>query len=264
MAPEVRAPVVYLSHGAPLLAVEDDVVARMLERWGRELSLPAAIAVVSAHWEAAGPVRVGASARPELIYDFSGFPGALYGLRYPCPGDPELAGEIARRLSEAGAPAVTDARRGLDHGVWVPLLRAFPAARIPVVQISLPEPRSPGGLVALGKALAPLRERGILIVGSGGLVHNLRRVHLDEKDAPVDGWARAFDEWVHDRLRGPGRDELVAYRGAPGASLSVPTAEHLDPLFVVLGASSPQDRLRDLHAGFFYGNLSMRSFQFES
>lgn len=237
-----------------MLAVEEDGVTSMFRRWGAGLS-PRAIVVVSAHWEAPGPVRVTGAERPTLIYDFSGFPPELYDVRYPSPGDPALAADIVRRLEGA----TLDPRRGIDHGAWVPLVHAFPAAKVPVLQVSLPVPRTPERVAQVGKALAPLRDEGVLLIGSGGLVHNLRRVHFDDKNAPVDGWAAEFDGWVRDHS-----DALADYRRAPHAAEAVPTTEHFDPAFFVLGAALPGDRLSWLYEGFHYGNLSMRSFELKA
>jgi 4,5-DOPA dioxygenase extradiol len=135
-----------------MLAVEEDGVTSMFRRWGAGLS-PRAIAVVSAHWEAPGPVRVTGAERPSLIYDFSGFPPELYDLRYPSPGDPALATDIVKRLESAGVKATLDPHRGIDHGAWVPLLHAFPAAKVPVLEVALPVPRTPGAGVAAGEGI---------------------------------------------------------------------------------------------------------------
>jgi 4,5-DOPA dioxygenase extradiol len=138
---------------------------------------------------------------------------------------------------------------------------AFPAAEVPVVQVSLPQPRTIPGLLRMGRALAPLRERGVLLLGSGGVVHNLRRVRFEDKRAPVDPWARAFDAWVAAQLQERDLEALAAYRSqAPHADLAVPTTEHFDPIFFTLGAALPGDRVLWLHEGFHNGNLSMRSF----
>jgi len=259
-----RLPAAFLAHGSPMLAVEEDGVTAMLRRWGGSLR-PRAIVVVSAHWEAPGPVRITAAERPTLIYDFSGFPPELYDLRYPSPGDPALAADLVKRLESAGVKAAPDGRHGLDHGAWVPIRHAFPAADLPMLEVSLPVPRSPELLAQLGMALAPLREAGVLLVGSGGIVHNLRRVRLDDKDAPVDSWAREFDTWVAGRIPSLDPVSLSGYRSeAPHAAESVPTSEHFDPLFFVLGAALPGDRPSTLVEGFQYGNLSMRSFALSS
>jgi len=259
-----RMPAWFLAHGSPLLAVEQDDFTAALRREAGALARPRAVAVVSAHWEALGSIRVTSAERPPLIYDFSGFPPELHDVRYPCPGDPSLAAEIVKRLLDAGLTAAVDPRRGLDHGAWVPLVHAFPKADIPVVEVALPAPRTPDEVVRMGKALAPLRDRGILLMGSGGLVHNLGRVRFEDKAAPVDGWAGEFDVWVRDRIRALDIPGLAAYRTrAPQAALSVPTTEHFDPVFFVLGAGAAGDRVRDLFEGFHYGNLSMRSFSLE-
>ena len=261
MSSAARMPAWFLAHGSPLLAVEKDDFTSALRREAPALPRPRAVAVVSAHWEARGPIRVTSAERPPLIYDFSGFPPELHDVRYPCPGDPSLASEIVKMLLDAGLTAVADPRRGLDHGAWVPLVHAFPKADIPVVEVALPVPRTPDDVVRMGKALAPLRDRGILLMGSGGLVHNLGRVRFEDKAAPVDDWAREFDVWVRDRIRAVDLPGLAAYRPrAPQAALAVPTTEHFDPVFFVLGAGAAGDRARDLFEGFHYGNLSMRSF----
>lgn len=253
-----RMPVVFVSHGSPMTALQDDDYARALEKAGPEMPRPRALVVASAHWEAGPPVRITGAAHPELIYDFSGFPDELYRLTYPAPGDPGLAREIARTLS-----AQVDERRGLDHGVWVPLRRLFPAAEVPVVAVSLTRGADPQHYLELGKALAPLREEGVLLVGSGGVVHNLGRVDFGNKAAPVDGWAREFDGWVRDRLEHSEVDRLLDYRRqAPNARLAVPTTEHFDPLFVALGAAG-SGRVKEIYAGFHHANLSMRSFWIE-
>jgi 4,5-DOPA dioxygenase extradiol len=259
MAQQPRQPAVFFAHGSPMVAIEKDDFTDALRRFGAS-QRPKAILVVSAHWEAPGPIRVTAGKKPALIYDFSGFPDELYALRYDCPGEQTLAIEIARLLTEAGLITALHDSRGLDHGAWVPLLHAFPAADIPVLEVSLPTTRSPERVAAVGKALAPLRERGVLLVGSGGIVHNLRRVHFEDKRAPVDVWAKEFDVWVRDRVQALDVSGLSEYpKRAPHPELAVPTSEHFDPLFFVLGATLPGDRLTTLFEGFHHGNLSMRS-----
>jgi 4,5-DOPA dioxygenase extradiol len=255
----MRLPAVFLAHGSPMVAVELDDFTDALRRFGSSTPRPRAIVVVSAHWEAPGPVRVTAAERPPQIYDFSGFPPELYDVRYPAPGDPTLAAEIVKLLADAGIPAALDPKRGLDHGAWVPLHHAFPAADIPVVQVSLPTTRTPEDIAAVGKALAALRDRSVLLAGSGGIVHNLRRVRFDDKRAPVDAWAKEFDGWVAERAQRLDLTGLATYAGrAPQAALAVPTSEHFDPLFFVLGAGVPGDRVASFYEGFHHGNLSMR------
>jgi 4,5-DOPA dioxygenase extradiol len=172
-----------------------------------------------------------------------------------------LAREIVASLKAAGIPTVAEERRGLDHGAWVPLLHAYPGADIPVIEVTLPSPRRPSDVLVLGQALAPLRDRGVLLVGSGGVVHNLRRVQFGDKNAAIEPWAQAFDDWVRGRLETLDSVGIGDYRRvAPEAAASVPTTEHFDPIFMVLGASAEGDRVRDVHEGFQYGTLSMRTF----
>jgi 4,5-DOPA dioxygenase extradiol len=254
-------PALFVSHGAPSAALDDDGYTRALGAWARARPRPRAVVVVSAHAEALGPVRVNAASEPGLMYDFYGFPAPLYTLTYPAPGAPDLAREIAGTLAEAGFEPILDALRGWDHGVWVPLRLLYPAADVPVVALSLPVPRSPEGLLAMGGALAPLRERGVLLLGSGGIVHNLHRVRMDGAAAPTEPWAAAFGAWVDERLEQRDVEGLVAYGvRAPHADLAVPTSEHFDPLFFVVGARDERDRVESLYQGFRYGSLSLRSF----
>jgi 4,5-DOPA dioxygenase extradiol len=253
-------PAVFISHGSPMVAVERDGYTEALRRMGESLPAPKAIVVISAHWESRAPVRVGTSERPPLIYDFGGFPPELYTLKYPAPGHPGIAKDIVQRLNKAGIAAVEDAARGLDHGAWVPLRHAYPEATVPVVEVTLPMPRTPQDLLAIGRALAPLQDQGVLIVGSGGVVHNLRRVVFSNKAAPVEAWAKSFDDWVRGRLEEQDVEALVDYRKrAPEAAASVPTTEHFDPLFVVVGAAGKAFRVEDVFEGFHHGNLSMRT-----
>lgn len=223
-----------------------------LKKFGQAHQDARAIVIVSAHWEIRGAIRATSWEHAPLLYDFGGFPDELYQISYPAPGDPALAARIPG--------AAPESKRGLDHGAWVPLHLAFPEARIPVVQVSLPAEGAEAAY-ALGRALRPLREEGILIVGSGGIVHNLGLVHFSEKNSGVDPWAADFDRWVAARLATQDLDSLFAYRTtAPEAGLAVPTPEHFDPIFVTLGATWPDEKLETIYEGFHYGNLSMRSF----
>jgi 4,5-DOPA dioxygenase extradiol len=259
----VTAPAVFISHGAPTAAVAEDDYAAALRALGDGLGTPPAALVVSAHWEARGAWRVNARSRPELIYDFYGFPPRLYALHYPASGAPELAAQAAELLGAAGLEVELEGRRGWDHGVWVPLRLMWPEARVPIVALSLPAPRSESELLSAGRALAGLRERGVVVIGSGGIVHNLHGLRWEAEHAPAEPWAAAFEAWVRERLLRREHAALRAYREqAPSAALAVPTSEHLDPLFVVLGAAE-HDTLTDVYRGFRYGCLSLWSFRLD-
>lgn len=257
-----RTPAVFLSHGSPTTALEHDAYTAVVRGLAR-LS-PAAVLILSAHWTATGVLGITAAPRHRLIYDFGGFPEELYQLTYQARGDLDLAGRAATLLEAAGIPARLDGLRGLDHGAWIPMRIAWPDAAVPVVQVSLPADAKPEALVRLGRALAPLREQGVLLLGSGGMVHNLYLVNLADKERPVDAWAAEFDAWVAERLARLDLPALLRYRDeAPGAAMAAPTTEHFDPLFVVLGTAYPGERVQTLFEGFHYGNLGMRSFQLQ-
>jgi len=253
----MRAPAFFVAHGAPSLAIEQDDFTHAANAFGRTLDGLRGIALISAHWQARGPVRVNAVARPPMIYDFGGFSPELYRVQYEAPGSPALANEIAELL---GTPLETE--RGWDHGVWVPMLHIRPAADIPLVEISLPVGAEPRELLQLGAALAPLREWGVAIAGSGGIVHNLRILDFGNRSAKPLDWAAEFDQWISERLAARDFDAIADYSRAPSASLAVPTPEHFEPLLVVLGATQEQDELRMIYEGFQYATLSMRSVVF--
>jgi 4,5-DOPA dioxygenase extradiol len=236
---------------------------KTLRQFATRFPRPAAIVIVSAHWEAPGPIRVNAAPRPDLIYDFSGFPPALYELTYPAPGSPGVAEEALRLLADAGLGAASEERRGWDHGVWIPLRLLYPEADVPVVEVSLPLPREPETVIRMGAALSPLRRRGVLLLGSGGIVHNLRLARLDRENGPVDEWARAFDAWIRERIERREQAELARYRTrAPHADLAVPESEHFDPLLFTAGAAGEGDETEEIASGFQYANLSLSSYAF--
>ena len=254
-----RQPVLFVSHGSPLRALDGGAWGEALRGLGASLA-PAAILVVSAHWEADGPERITAALKPGVIHDFSGFPEALYGLDYPSPGSPDWARRIETRLAEVGIASVLDEHRPLDHGAWAPLLHLFPGADLPVLQLSLPLDRTPERLHAVGEALAPLRSQGLLIVGSGGIVHNLRRLLWHEPEAASpELWAANFDAWAADRLLAGDHPALLRWREeSPDPHVAHPSTEHWDPLFAALGAAG-KAKPRWIHEGWELGNLSLRS-----
>lgn len=254
-----RAPSLFISHGSPMFALEPGELGPHLQQLGAALPDLSAIVVVSPHWQTRD-IRVAATARPETIHDFGGFPEPLYALHYEPPGAPELAAEIVRMLADAGLPATLDAQRGLDHGAWVPLRYLKPEADTPVLQVSLPAGMNTQGALELGRALAPLRERGVLIVGSGSLTHNLYefRSHISDPE-----YAQAFADWVADGVARRDAQALVDYRArAPQAERAHPTEEHYLPLLVALGASAEHEAATLIPGGMTYGVLSMDSFGF--
>jgi len=254
--PSGRMPALYLGHGAPPL-LDDALWVPELQRWARELPRPKAILMMSAHWENA-PLAVGATTTVPLVYDFWGFPAKYYEITYPAPGAPELAASISGLLP-TGQSLYQDPQRGLDHGAFVPLLVMYPEADIPVLQISLPT-HDPRGLLELGQRLAPLRDEGVLIMGSGFMTHNLRGLNWQTHDAPA--WSAEFDQWVAETLERRDLDTLLDYKAkAPAARMAHPTTEHFDPIFTVLGAAGvdPADITTPI-AGFWHG-LSKRSLQ---
>jgi 4,5-DOPA dioxygenase extradiol len=260
-----RQPVLFVSHGAPTAALDAGPYAASLRAFGDSLTganRPAAIALVSAHWQVRGLVGVTGAVRPETIHDFFGFPEPLYRLRYDVAGDPRLAARIATTLSGAGVPAVVSPARGLDHGAWVPLRLALPDASIPVVQVALPAV-PPEALVGFGEALRPLRDEGVLLVASGGLVHNLGDIDFAHPAAPPAAWAVDFDRWAWERAALQERESLARWqRLAPDAARAHPQSDHFDPLLVAVGAAWPGERAETLHDAFAYSTLSLRTFAF--
>jgi 4,5-DOPA dioxygenase extradiol len=251
------APALFVSHGSPMFAVEPGRLGPRLHELGGRLDGIDAVLVVSPHWQTRG-VRVATTAAPETLHDFGGFPSVLYQLRYPAPGRPELAREAARLLDAAGFDVRLDERRGLDHGAWVPLMHLFPEADVPVFQVSLPVGIDAAGALRLGAALAPLRHRGVLVVGSGSLTHNLFEFRQHVADA---GYAQEFADWVRAAVARRDVDALVAYRTrAPHAKRAHPTEEHYLPLLVALGASVEADAPHWIEGGITDGVLSMDSF----
>ena len=254
-----RAPSLFVSHGSPMFAVEPGLLGPNLGRVGQDLDTLSAIVVVSPHWQTRG-IRVTAVVALETIHDFWGFPVELYSLQYPASGDPRLAGTIVELLQEAGFEAQPDAGRGLDHGAWVPLRYLRPDAKVPVLQVSLPHDIDADGAFRLGEALKPLRDQGVLVVGSGSLTHNLYefRQHIADPE-----YAQRFADWVSDAVARGDVNALVNYRAeAPHAARAHPTEEHYLPLLVALGASDPGEVTCLIEGGMTYGVLSMESFGF--
>lgn len=256
-------PAVFVSHGAPTLAIEQNDTVEFLKRLGGELDRPNAILCVSAHWNTDAPSVSGVD-RPETIHDFGGFPDALYRLRYPAPGAPNVAGRVRELLDDAGLNCTVSPNRGLDHGAWVPLKLIYPEADVPVTQLSVQPALGPEHHLRVGRALAPLREEGVLILATGSATHNLSKI--GRGDVPP-AWAKEFDEWFFQKLTEGALDELLDYRRlAPHAAVAHPSDEHLLPLYVALGAGLEGSKVqaRSLHRGWTWGSLSMAAYGFGS
>jgi 4,5-DOPA dioxygenase extradiol len=252
-----RMPALYLGHGAPPL-LDDRLWSSQLAAWAGDLPRPTAILIVSAHWEAA-PVSLSASRAP-LVYDFGGFDPKYYAMTYETPDASDLARRIAG-LMPAGEPVHQHTSRGLDHGAWVPLKIMYPDADVPVLQMSLPT-HDPVRLMKLGERLRPLRDEGVLIIGSGFLTHGLPFLKEFRIDAAAPGWSTEFDAWAGEALARGDIDTLASYRSkAPGMPYAHPTVEHYTPLFVTLGAATTPDEPGVQVIDGFWMGLSKRSLQ---
>jgi len=248
----------------PNIALNPGRVGAFWQQLGHEMKRPRAIIVISAHLEAARPL-VTIDPYPDTIHDFSGFPRALYDIRYPVPGDPDLARHVVSMLQKAGYDAAPVKDRGLDHGVWVPLRSIYPQADVPVIQLSLQTTEPPEFHLTLGQALAPLRDEGVLIIGSGGATHDLTGMAGNRMDvAPVD-YAAAFDQWLADTVAAGALDQLADYRRqAPHADRNHPyPAEHFLPLLVTAGATAENPAASCLFRQFAYGVLSLAAYRWD-
>ncbi|MEC6745526.1 class III extradiol ring-cleavage dioxygenase [Pseudomonas qingdaonensis] len=253
-------PSLFISHGSPMLALEPGASGPALARLATQLPRPRAIVVMSAHWETT-ELRVTSNPHPPTWHDFGGFPAALYAVQYPAPGDPQLAEQVRQRLNEAGLPTTLDAKRPFDHGAWVPLSLMYPAADIPVVQVSLPSRHGPAYQQQVGQALAALREEGVLLIGSGSITHNLRELDWHAGPESVEPWALAFRDWMIDKLAAGDTPALHDYRRqAPFAVRNHPSDEHLLPLYFARGAG---ERFAIEHQGFTLGALGMDIYRFD-
>jgi 4,5-DOPA dioxygenase extradiol len=254
-------PTLFLSHGAPDLPLRDGAVTEFLRSLHQHFAKPKAILVISAHWYSAMPM-VSAAVAPRTIHDFSGFPAALYKLNYPAPGSPELADRVITLLNQAGIVAQIDPDRGFDHGTWTPLILAYPAADIPIVQLSVQYHQNVTYHWQLGQALETLRREGVLIIGSGSVTHNLNAFSA-EYDATPPQWVEQFDEWLGETIAQQDWQRLMQYRQlAPYAQENHRTEEHLLPLFVALGAAGAAAKGIQLHQSYTYGAFSMAAYSF--
>lgn len=256
-------PVLFLSHGAPTLPLDAGETGAAWRKLGEQLPKPSAILVISAHWET-HIATISRAVQPETIHDFSGFPEELYRLHYPAPGAPRMAELAAELLQQSCIAVQLDDSHGLDHGAWVPLSIMFPQADIPVAQLSLQPQRDPAWHLAVGRALQPLREQDVLIVGSGAITHNLGAVFRHPQGEPTPAWVTEFRDWIADRISAGDVDALSAYRTlAPHAVQNHPTDEHLLPLFVAMGAASKLENAHHMNAVTTFGILSMDAWLFD-
>jgi 4,5-DOPA dioxygenase extradiol len=260
MTPSPVPASIFVSHGSPTLPLDDVPARAFLRELGARLGRPRAVVAISAHTVARGVV-VGSAPLMHAVHDFSGFPDALYRLRYDPPGDPALATEVAARLRAAGIAPLREAPiDGLDHGIWVPLSLMFPQADVPVVVVSLDAGMDAGAHLAIGQALRGLSGEGVLVMGSGSITHNLRDLAWDDRDAPVAPYAAGFVDWIEATLAAGDTAALRDWRRAPHARRAHPTDEHFVPLLVAAGAGGA---MVPLHASYLYGALGMHAYAFE-
>jgi 4,5-DOPA dioxygenase extradiol len=257
-------PSLYISHGSPMTALHPGKMGERLAELAATLPRPKAIVIATAHWLAHQPT-IGGAAEPETIHDFHGFPRELFDIRYPAPGAPELALQVAQLLDRAGLSPRLDPTHGLDHGAWVPLRLLYPQADIPVVPLSIQPNLGPTHQYAVGRALAPLREQGVLVIGSGSITHNLhdfRAGYSDEREAP---YVRPFIGWIEQKMRDGDVEALLDYRRqAPFAERAHPTDEHLLPLYVAWGAAGEHPAAQRIDAGIDLGFLAMDIYRFDT
>lgn len=257
-------PTLYISHGSPMTALHPGQVGQRLADVAASLPRPTAIVIASAHWLARQP-SVGGAAQPETIHDFFGFPRELFDIRYPAPGAPDVAAKVLQRLEQAGLAPRLDHTQGLDHGAWVPLRLLYPQADIPVVPLSIQPQLGPAHQYAVGRALAPLREEGVLVIGSGSITHNLHDFRAGFSAANEAPYVRPFTSWIEQQIHAGDIDALLDYRRqAPGAERAHPTDEHLLPLYVALGAAGERMHGERIDAGVDLGFLAMDLYRFDS
>ena len=253
-----RMPVLFVGHGSPMNAIEDNNYSRAWSALGEKLPRPTAILSISAHWFGRG-TKVNDSPTPAMVYDMYGFPEELYRLQYPAPGSMELAHRVRQLIGEF---VTIDNNWGIDHGSWSVLHRVFPKADIPIVQLSINALLTPAEHYEIGQRLRALRDEGVLIFGSGNIVHNLSRVDWRMHDGQP--WAEAFDQYIHDAIFSGAHDKVMSYsQMEDAAQLSVPSLDHFAPIFYVLGASDADDKVSVFNADCTLGSMSMTSYLFE-
>ncbi|HEX4984525.1 MAG TPA: class III extradiol ring-cleavage dioxygenase [Burkholderiales bacterium] len=258
-----RFPALFVSHGAPTLAIDDVPARDFLLGLGKALGRPSAVLAISAHWESADPA-VSAAQRPETIHDFHGFPAELYRMRYPAPGAPQLAAKVDGLLRARGVAVHVHANRGLDHGAWVPLLLMYPDADIPVTQLSVQPPRDTRHHFALGETLRPLRDEGVLILASGSATHNLYEFRSHRPGEPSPAWVTGFQEWLAATVEAGDTENFLRYREvAPDAARNHPSEEHFLPIYVAAGAGTPGTAGHRIHRSQTFGVIAMDAYRFD-
>ncbi|WP_147532818.1 DODA-type extradiol aromatic ring-opening family dioxygenase [Bacillus marasmi] len=256
-------PSFFIAHGAPLLAIEKNDYTQFLQKLGKILPRPKAIVLFTAHWTS-GTQMVSNVDEYETIHDFYGFPEEMYKIKYPATGDATLANEIEALLSRHGIPCDIDSKRGLDHGAWVVLSMLYPDGDIPVISMSVAPNLSPSEQYKIGKSLADIRAKDVLVIASGGTVHNLRAVRFGEENH-IDEWAEEFEDWLEQHVKVWDLPSLFQYQSlAPHAQHAVPPhgVEHFIPLFYAMGAADSNRNAKLLHRSYRYGNLSHSVWQF--
>lgn len=256
----MKAPALFLAHGSPMLAIEDSAYTSFLTTLGKQMH-PKAIVVFTAHWMTRQPTVSSIAGTYEMIYDFSGFPRELYEVTYAAQGSVEWAKRAQHHLKHVSPIVNIDETRGLDHGSWVLLSRLFPEANIPIIQASVVPWWTPKQLFQLGEALRPLRDEGVMILGSGGTVHNLMALRWDEQ-TKADSWAVAFDDWLLAQSSAQSEDVFHYEEKAPYAKQAVPTPEHLAPYWIAYGAGDRKEAPRVLFRAYEYGSLSLMAVSF--
>ena len=255
-------PSIFVGHGSPMNALQDNAFTRRLQQWGQDIGRPSAILVVSAHWLTPHETKVTADARPKTIHDFGGFPQALFDMQYPAPGAPAWAQQAAGLLNAFGGRTSED--WGLDHGAWTVLHFLYPQADIPVFQVSIDYAQDGAHHLAVGRALSALRDQGVLILASGNVVHNLRHIDMQAADSLVATrpWAQSFDAAVKSALLSHDTQALADYpRLDAGAQIAVQSPDHYWPLLYAMGAARPGEAPQFIYEGFQLGTLSMRCVQ---
>lgn len=263
----MSANAIFIGHGAPLVALDNDTYSKDLKKFAASIPKPDTIISVSAHWEQDIPINITSAPHPRQIYDFYGFPQQLFELNYRPQGNPKLAKEFINKLNKSNIKSVPNPDHGLDHGTWIPLSIMYPGAEIPTIQISIPKDHTPEFFVKMGNVLKQFRDRNILFMGSGNIVHNLRMVRglsPADKNATPDEWAKEFDGWINENLESENLEQLYKYTDAPYSDYAVPTTEHFYPMFFTLGLKQDNERVEYITEEFHYRNISMRSFKLTS